>query len=580
MNGYSSAPGEAHRSALPASQGAPGEGPSSVHQRPTACNGQEFRQLIESGTAWLEAHIDFINSLNVYPVPDGDTGTNMYLTMQAALREIATVPDSSVPAVAAALAHGALMGARGNSGVILSQVWRGVAKQLHGKQELTAHDFASALREGAATAYKGVLRPVEGTILTVARESADSAVKAAIERDDLTYVLERAVKTAKESLERTPDLLPVLKEAGVVDAGGQGYYVLLQGILRHLKGQPTVITSPGKAGARLDQQSPQENEYGYDIQFLIQGQGLPLEEIREAIAAMGDSVLVVGDTETIKVHVHSDNPGKIIGYATSKGTLSDVVVDNMQEQYQEFLGKQARPKAPTHPSALAKAPAVAAPLGDVGLVGVVNGDGLRRVFESLGTSVIVQGGQTMNPSIEELLQAISGLPTDKVILLPNNSNVILTAQQAQRISDKQVVVVPTQTIPQGISALLAFNYQADLKTNADLMERAAAQIQTVEITRAVRSVQINGLHVQKGQFIGLLNGELVEAGSELEQVTRAVLERMDIARYEIITVYWGDSVTEEQAQSLVAWITQRHPDQEVELVEGKQPHYHYIISAE
>ena len=576
MNGHPSASGETHPSTVPASRETPG--PSATgYQQPTTCDGQEFRQLIESGTAWLEAHIDFINSLNVYPVPDGDTGTNMYLTMQAALREIATVSDSSVSAVAVALAHGALMGARGNSGVILSQVWRGVAKKLDGKQQLTAHDFALALHEGVATAYKGVLRPVEGTILTVARESADTALEAAAECNDMTYVLERAVKTAKESLDRTPDLLPVLKEAGVVDAGGQGYYTLLQGILRHLKGEPAVTASARKAGARLDREHPQEEGYGYDIQFLIQGHGLPLEEIRDAIAAMGDSVLVVGDAETIKVHVHSGNPGKIIGYATTKGALCDVVVENMQEQYHEFVAGQARPKVPAPHG---RAPAAAPPLGDMAIIAVVNGEGLLRVFESLGASAIVQGGQTMNPSTEELLQAISGLPTHKVILLPNNPNVILTAQQAQRISDKEVVVIPTQTVPQGISALLAFNYQTDLKTNVDLMERAAAQIQTAEITRAVRSVQINGLQVQKGQFIGLLNGELVEAGDELQQVTQAVLERMDIAHFEIITVYWGDSVTQEQAQGLAAWMAKGHPDKEVELVEGKQPHYHYIISAE
>jgi len=533
----------------------------------TLCDGQEFRRIIESSTAWLEAHIDFINSLNVYPVPDGDTGTNMYLTMQAALREISTTADNSVSAVAHALSHGALMGARGNSGVILSQLWRGMAKQLDGKEYMTASDFAIALHEGAATAYKGVMRPVEGTILTVAREAAEAAMAAAAEQNDMIHVLERVVTEAGNALARTPYLLPVLKEAGVVDAGGQGLYTILEGILRYLRGERVPPVSVSKTGAKLEHVP--EDEYGYDIQFLIKGQNLPVDEIREAIMGMGDCVLVVGDENIVKVHVHSENPGRVISYATSKGSLQDVVVENMQEQYQQFLAQQEQEQVAT-----------SQPLSDISIVVVVNGSGLRRVFESLGATAIVPGGQTMNPSTEELLEAIAALPTDQVIVLPNNKNVIPAAQQAQQMSDKQVVVIPTQTIPQGISALLAFNYQSDLKTNVDLMERAASQIQTAEITNAVRSVQIKGLKVQKGQFIGLLNGELIDAGDDLQSVTQAVLQAMNIGRYEIITVYWGEAVTQEQAKELVSWIAERYPDKEVELVEGNQPYYHYIISAE
>ncbi|MGQ9492368.1 MAG: DAK2 domain-containing protein [Anaerolineae bacterium] len=534
------------------------------------CDGHELKRLIESSTAWLEAHIDFIDSLNVYPVPDGDTGTNMYLTMQAALREISTVSENSITAVTRALAHGALMGARGNSGVILSQIWRGIARYLDGKEQLTASEWAFALREGAATAYKGVMRPVEGTILTVVREAAEAATLAAAKRNDILYVLERTVERARDALARTPELLPVLKEAGVVDAGGQGLYLILEGFLRYWRGEQLPLRPETGMAARLEQGALSEGEYGYDVQFLIEGQDLPIEEIRTAIEGMGESVLVVGDAHTLKVHVHSGDPGRIISYATSKGTLRDVVVENMQIQYQQFLAqqRQERPVSATQP------------LSDIGIVAVVNGDGLMRVFESLGVGATVPGGQTMNPSTEELLKAISSLPADKVIVLPNNPNVILTAQQTQWMSEKEVIVVPTKTIPQGISALLAFNYQSDLKTNADLMERAASQIQTIEITNAIRSVQINGLRVQKGQFIGLLNGELVEADDDLQRVAQAVLQRIDMKRYEIITVYWGDAVTREQAERLISWITERYPDAEVELVEGKQPYYHYIISVE
>ncbi|HUT14891.1 MAG TPA: DAK2 domain-containing protein [Anaerolineae bacterium] len=525
--------------------------------------------MVEGATAWLEAHIDFINSLNVYPVPDGDTGINMYLTMQAALREIGTVEDSSVSAVAQALAHGALMGARGNSGVILSQVWRGLAKHLDGKESLAGSDFALALREGAATAYKGVMRPVEGTILTVAREAADEAVLAAGERNDLTHVLGRALAQAESTLARTPDLLPVLKEAGVVDAGGQGLCAILEGMLRYLRGEQGPMVSVAKTRPRAGSEPVSEGDYGYDVQFLVFGRDLPIDEIRETIMSMGDSVLVVGDQDTIKVHVHSDDPGRIITYATSKGALRDMVVENMQEQYQEFVAERAR--RPT--------PAVHA-MGDIATIAVVNGTGLCNVFESLGAGAVVLGGQSMNPSTEELLKAISELPSDKVVVLPNNPNVVLAAQQAQQMSDKEVAVIPTKTVPQGISALLAFNYQSDLRTNVDLMERAAGQIQTVEITNAVRSVRIDGLRIEKGQFIALLNGKLIKASDSVRQVARDALRAMDIGRYDIVTVYWGDAVTREEAEELASWMGTHYPDQEIELVEGNQPHYHYIISVE
>jgi DAK2 domain fusion protein YloV len=541
-------------------------------------DGHEFRRGIEASTAWLEAHIDFVNSLNVYPVPDGDTGTNMYLTMQAALREIATVTENSVSSVAHALAHGALMGARGNSGVILSQVWRGVAKQLDGKMQLTASDWALALREGASTAYKGVMRPVEGTILTVVREAAEAAMLAVAERDDLSHVFEQTLQQATNTLQHTPDLLPVLKEAGVVDAGGQGLCIVFEGLLRYWRGEKIAV-GPRARMAEVDRTSIAGEEYGYDIQCLIDGQNLPLDTIRDTLMSMGDSVLVVGDSNTIKVHVHSDDPGRVMSYATSQGTLRDVVIENMQDQYRQFLAKSV-----LHPASLAgqepRPATVAQPLSEIAVVAVVTGAGLRRVFESLGAGATVPGGQTMNPSTEELLKAVSSLPAQQVIILPNNPNVILTAQQAQGVSSKQVVVVPTKTVPQGISALLAFNYQSDLRTNADLMERAAAQIQTIEITTAVRSVQVNGLRIREGQFIGLLNGELLEAGNELPPVTQAMLQRLDMSGYEIMTVYWGAGVTLEEAERLASWIQEHYADKEVELVEGKQPYYQYIISVE
>jgi DAK2 domain fusion protein YloV len=534
------------------------------------CDGQGLRRLLEAGTAWLDRHMDAINSLNVFPVPDGDTGTNMLLTMQAALEEIAHSPEHSVSAIAHTAAHGALMGARGNSGVILSQILRGVARSIDGKDEFNASDFASAMKEGTATAYKGVIKPVEGTILTVVREAAEAAVTAVAEEEDLRLVLEQVVNEAKESVAKTPSLLPVLAEAGVVDAGGQGLFIIMEGMLRYIRGETVEVDFAMETA--VDLHVPSEDEYGYDVQFIIQGQDLNLEQIRDTIAAMGESTLVVGDSTTIKVHIHTEEPGTPLNYGASMGSLSKITVENMQEQYQEFILSQAQTSAP--PSVISEE------ICHIATVVVAQGPGLVRVFESLGASAVVPGGQTMNPSTEELLKAAEGIQTDQVIILPNNSNIILAAQQAQKLSEKNIRIVPTRTIPQGVSALLAFNYQADLDTNARAMEQAAGEVQTGEITIATRSVQLNGVDVKEGEVIGLLNDNLVASDRSPEQVIEEVLRQMKAEEYEIITIYYGGNVTQKEAEVLATQISQDYPEQEVELVNGGQPHYIYILSAE
>jgi DAK2 domain fusion protein YloV len=533
------------------------------------CDGQGLKRLLEAGTTWLDRHMDAINSLNVFPVPDGDTGTNMLLTMQAALEEIANSPEHSVSAIAHTAAHGALMGARGNSGVILSQILRGVARSLDSKDELNASDFASAMKEGTTTAYKGVIKPVEGTILTVVREAAEAAVAAA-EEEDLRLVLEQVVNEAKESVARTPSLLPVLAKAGVVDAGGQGLFIIMEGMLRYIRGETVEVDFALETA--VDLHMPSEDEYGYDVQFIIQGQDLILEQIRDTLAAMGESTLVVGDSTTIKVHIHTEEPGTPLNYGASIGSLSKITVENMQEQYQEFILSQAQPSVTLS--------VTSEEICDIATVVVAQGPGLVRVFESLGASAVVPGGQTMNPSTEELLKAAEVIQTDQVILLPNNSNIILAAQQAQKLSEKNIRIVPTRTIPQGVSALLAFNYQADLDTNARAMEQAAGEVQTVEITIATRSVQLNGVDVKKGEIIGLLNDNLVASDSSPEQVIEKVLRQMKAEEYEIITIYHGEKVTEKEAEALATRISQDYPEQEIELVNGGQPHYLCIISAE
>lgn len=529
---------------------------------------QTWRNAFSAGLTWLERHIDLINSLNVYPVPDGDTGTNMFLTFQAALKETAQIAELTVSRLFQAIAHGALMGARGNSGVILSQIFRGMAKVLGEARRVNALALAQALREGARTAYKGVIKPVEGTILTVCRESAEAAQVAAAERDDVLYVLEQAVEEARASVARTPTLLPELRDAGVVDAGGQGFTILLEGVLKSLRGEeiaserlPLTLAMPTVSLA---------NEYGYDTQLIISGENLPLEQVRAKIMSMGESVLVVGDENTIKVHVHTGRPGAVLDYAIGIGMVSDVVVESLQQQTEKFVARRGERLEPSSLESIA----------EIAVVAVVSGAGLERVFKSLGTSVVVPGGQTANPSTEELLRALESLAVNDVILLPNNANVILAAQQAQQLSQKRVRVVPTRTIPQGISALLAFNYQADLDTNAACMQEAAAHIQTAEITMAIRSAQVNGIGIRQGQVIGLLNGELTAAGDDLHAVVDQLLEQMHAGDYDIITVYYGEGATESETQALTAHIQDMYPGLEVEIVEGGQPHYQYIISAE
>jgi len=530
--------------------------------------GQELKQLFSAGAAWLERHSAYVNSLNVFPVPDGDTGTNMVLTMQAALKEVNASPDHSASAICAALSHGALLGARGNSGVILSQIIRGFARAIEKKETITANDFAVAMVEGSRTAYKGVVKPVEGTILTVCREAADAAVVASTQSDDLRVVLTKTVEAARVSVVRTPMLLPVLKEAGVVDAGGQGLLIIIEGALKYLNGEPMDLAAVGQAAQALEQISREEG-WGFDIQFHVRGKELDVDNIRDQIASMGESALIVGDSTLIKVHVHAPTPGAILDYGCTLGTITSVVVENMQEQYIDFMsGQTARPSV------------TAEEIAGMTTVAVAPGAGLARVFESLGVGAIIAGGQSMNPSTQDILMAINAVKTDKVIVLPNNKNIVLAAEQAQQLTQKNVAIVPTTTVPQGIAALLAFNFQNDLDTNVKAMTTAAKHIKTLEITTATRSAKYDGVQVKEGQVIGLIDDVLAAAGEDRAALTLQILKQMKTADAEIVTVYYGDSVSAREAETLGEQIRRTFPNQEIEIVSGGQPHYHYIISVE
>ncbi len=538
-------------------------------------------RAFRAASAWLDLHASEVNELNVFPVPDGDTGTNMSMTMHAALDEVGELSEPSVSELAGIMANGALMGARGNSGVILSQILRGFARAIDGDGDvMDAVDLARALEEGASTAYQGVMKPVEGTILTVIREAADAAVAVASPDMDIEQLMLQTVSAAQTSLSRTPSLLPVLAEAGVVDAGGQGLVFILEGFLRFLRGQRFEGIGEAEGGVHGVIQAP-EGEYNYDTQFMILGNDLDVQAIRKRMATMGDSVLVVGDPKKVKVHVHLDNPGQALDYGVTQGRITDVVVENMQLQYEEFQAASSRTgqESPPSTSSEDEVPLPKKP-NDIAIVAVASGKGLQRIVRSLGADAIVPGGQTMNPSTQDFVKAIDSVPNARVVLLPNNSNVILAANQAKELSDKQVVVVPTKTVPEGISALLAFNYQAELETNLELMSEAQDYVRTAEITRAVRGVQINGLSISQGQFIGLLDGDLLTHGEDVFTVIERLLGRIETASCEIITIYYGDDVSSEEAETLADKVRSMCPSVEVEVLDGGQAHYHYIISAE
>ncbi len=536
--------------------------------------GRDLRDMFLVATSWLEKSAPDINALNVFPVPDGDCGTNMLLTMRSTLEEAYRAPDGNAGAMAGAMARGALMGARGNSGVILSQVFRGLARGLEGRASFSGRDFANGLARGSTVAYKALTHPVEGTILTVARDAASAAREAAARSSELVPIMEAAVAAARESVARTPTLLPALKEAGVVDAGGQGLYVLLEGALLHLKGQadvvrdrrPEVVPSSTPLVSRLPQMAVEKDEpYGYCTEFVLQGRRkLATQSLKKSLAAHGRSLIVAGDENLVHVHIHTLDPGRVLHQVTSLGTLHEIKIQNMDDQQREYA-ERIRAQAPP---------------AEIATVAVVSGDGLAQVFRSLGAGAIVPGGQTTNPSTGEILQAVESVPQQKVIILPNNKNVVPTARQVPGLTSKKVKVVPTQTVPQGVAALLAFKYEADLKTNAATMETALPAVKTIEVTRAVRAAKLANLKIGPRQAIAFVDGELAAAGERPATVLLDVLRKMDTGESEIVTIYYGKSTSRSEAEATAGAIRKKLPQLEVELVYGGQPHYHYIASVE
>jgi DAK2 domain fusion protein YloV len=547
------------------------------------CNGQQLRKMAHAGLLWLDHNHEEVNALNVFPVPDGDTGTNMLLTMRSAYKQIQNNQNTHVGKVASDLSHGALMGARGNSGVILSQIWRGLAKPLKEKESFNADELAEALRSAADTAYGGVMRPVEGTILTVIRSGADEAANAVEITKDLRFVLARVIGSCQQTLEKTPDMLPILKQAGVVDSGGQGLVYILEGMLKYAKGElslepvstsrtaTAVADAPAQAHAVPDGGNL---EFPYDVQFILMGQDLNVIEVRNNIDAMGDSTVVVGDETTIKVHIHVADPGEPLTYGSSLGKITDVVVENMQMQMEEIVGEEQAGNGSAPPPFIEVEP------GQIGVIAVAAGEGLANIFRSLGVAYVVNGGQTNNPSTEEIFQAIQDVPTDKIIILPNNKNIFLASEAARDLSPKQVSVIPTRTIPQGFGAMLYHDPDGDLGETTEAMAESLDHVATGEITQATRTVTIDDVEVHEGEILGLVNGRLCTSGASLTEVLEKLLADMEMDERELLSLYYGSDINESEAQEVASQIESLYPDVEIEVLPGGQAHYFYILGAE
>ncbi|MBQ4521583.1 MAG: DAK2 domain-containing protein [Lachnospiraceae bacterium] len=547
---------------------------------------EKVQKCFLAGAYRLEAKKEYINELNVFPVPDGDTGTNMSLTIMAAAKEVSALSDASMEQVMKAVSSGSLRGARGNSGVILSQLFRGFSKVASKHDKLDTFILADAFNQAVATAYKAVMKPKEGTILTVAKAMAKKGDEVAGSMKDIEQWLEAVVTYGDETLEKTPDMLPVLKEAGVVDSGGQGLMEVMHGILDEIKGIETVIETPVVAAKKIEisEEEPVDIKFGYCTEFIIllekEFTSQDEMELKEYLGSIGDSLVVVADDEIVKIHVHTNHPGLAFEKGLTYGALSRMKIDNMREEHQEKLIKDAE-KLAKEQSEKEELEKTALPLKEYGFVTICAGKGMEEIFTSLGADVVIEGGQTMNPSTEDILNAIAKINAKNIFILPNNKNIILAANQARDLTeDKNIVVIETKTIPQGISAMIGFDENAELEDNLQSMKDMSTQVLTGQITYAVRDTNIEGKEIHNGDFMGMNDKGLVSVGTDKEKVSLELLENMVQKDSELITIYYGTEVGEVEANSISEKISQCFPSVEVELQCGGQPVYYYIFSVE
>lgn len=539
-------------------------------------DGQGLREIVEAALTWLRTNQQLVNSLNVFPVPDGDTGTNMLLTMQAAYNEINKSGETNVGKMAHAVAQGALMGARGNSGVILSQIWRGFARGLDSQETMDAAALVRALSEARTTAYKGVVRPVEGTILTVTKDISIAAEKKLAETSDLMAIIETIVDEADASVKRTPDLLPILKQAGVVDSGGKGLFFIWEGILRYLKGQSletsTAVVQP--LAAMQMENTMEAVEPGQDYEVVVDfrpSAPLDLDKFYAGLSEIGTSIQVGEGDGMYRMHIHvpTEKRYEPIDYTMTLGTITKVAMENLLAQMETLEAKVE-----------SKLTLASVEPGQIAVIAVSPGPGISRIFASLGVCGIVEGGQTMNPSTEEILKSFENLPTDKIVILPNNKNIVLAAQSAASVTVKKVAVIPTKTVPQGLSAILRLDPDGDFEHVVKDMTSAIGDVETGEVTVATRNVEINEVEVHEGEVIALLNGKLVLSTGNLDDACLGLLEKAETNDRERITLFYGQNINKTEVNRIVDKIREKYPSHEIELHDGGQPHYQFIISIE
>ncbi|WP_340085223.1 DAK2 domain-containing protein [Siminovitchia sp. FSL H7-0308] len=555
----------------------------------TSLDGNRFAEMVTHGADYLSANAELVDALNVFPVPDGDTGTNMKLSINSGAKEVQKNVQDHIGKVGAAFSKGLLMGARGNSGVILSQLFRGFSKEIETKSALSSREFARALEAGVQTAYKAVMKPVEGTILTVAKDAAKQAVETAKTTVDIAEVMDDTLATAKKSLSRTPDLLPVLKEVGVVDSGGQGLVFIYEAFLAVLKGQ--VLSRAPRTDVRSMEElvnaqhhqnvhgfmSTEDIEFGYCTEFMVrlEKDHKPFyeETFRKDLSEYGDSLLVISDEEVAKVHIHSEQPGEVLSYGQQYGPLIHIKIENMREQHSALV-KERPALAPSTPVVEKKKQE------KWGIVAVATGEGVAKLLKSTGVSAIIEGGQTMNPSTEDLLNAVNRVNAENIIILPNNKNIVMAAEQAAEVAKGNIFVVPSKTIPEGIAAMLAFHPDRDLESNVQAMKNAMQLVKTGQITYAVRDTSIDGMEIKKDDYMGIANGKIVTTNKNLLEAAKNLLIKMIENDSEILTIIYGEGTEPAVAEQLGRFAEEQFPDIEVELHEGGQPVYDFIFSVE
>lgn len=545
-------------------------------------NGLVLAEMIDLGSKNLAKNAEKINALNVFPVPDGDTGTNMTLSMSSGAKETAANVVENIGELGKAFSKGLLMGARGNSGVILSQLFRGMSQYIADKKEVDAKEFAGAIQNGVSIAYKAIIKPVEGTILTVAREAAEAGLKAAENTTSVVEVMEAIYNEAQASLKRTPELLPILKEVGVVDSGGQGLVCVYQGFVAALKGEKiegleavetNVVDMQFEDDHDMDFMSPEDIVYGFCTEFTVrlnkEKKEFNEDKFREDMSKFGDSLLVISDSEYVKIHVHTETPGDVFNYGQQYGELIKIKSDNMREQHREVLRKQEA-KQTTAPKELK----------EQAMISISMGAGLSKVLTSMGVDYIVEGGQTMNPSTEDIMKAIKEVNAKNIFIFPNNKNIQLAAKQAAELAEENVFVVESKTAPQGLAAVMVYNPQAAAEENFANMQEVLSTVSTLEVTHAVRDTNIEGIEIKKDEFMGIRNGKIVVSNLSLNTVLEELLEKSLDEDSEIVTLYLGEESTEEYTDFLEQLIEEKYPDVEVELIESGQPVYPYIIGVE